>query len=136
MLFPGIVLFVIFVSFLKCVTSSIIRHKRRVWENLESWVFFNFFFNWSEVALQCCMCFCCTGGWIGYMCTHMPSFLSLLPSPHPSRTLRSVCWTAPSTGSVHMYMVVYICQCCSLSSPHWSLMLIHVLLPCLWLSKY
>ena len=38
-----------------------------------------FFLNWSTVALQGCVNFCCTAKWISHMCTYIPSSLDFLP---------------------------------------------------------
>ena len=55
-------------------------HQRNVW-NL--WIFSFFLFYWSIVTLQCHVSFYCPAKWISFKYTYIPSFLSLLPIPHP-----------------------------------------------------
>ena len=78
------------------------------------------------IALQCCISFCCIAIWISHMYTYIPSTLRPLPTPlqsHLSRSsqrtkLSSLCYIAASHQISVLYMVVYICQCYSLSSFH------------------
>ena len=44
-------------------------------------------FNWRIVVLQCCVGFCPTTMWISHQYTCAPSFLNLLPPPHPNPCL-------------------------------------------------
>ena len=88
----------------------------------------NFFLTsyWSIIALQWCVSLCFITKWISYTYTYIPisppSSVSLPPSlSHHSRwsqstKLISLCYVAASHGLSILHLVVYICQCYSLTS--------------------
>ena len=54
---------------------------------------FFFIFNWSIIALLCCVSFCCITTSISYKHTYIPSFLSLPPTqPSPLGHHRAPSW--------------------------------------------
>ena len=91
---------------------------------LYNYIFENFY--WRIIALQYCVDFCHTSTWISHRYTCVLSILNLLPSPtpsHPSRLsqstgLSSLHHTANSHWLSVLYRVMYMFQCCSLTSSH------------------
>ena len=80
-----------------------------------------FFLSWRTIVLQYCVGFCHTTAWISHKDTYVPFLLSLPPTPWPSRlsqgpALSPLCDMTASHWLSVLYMVMYICQCCSLSS--------------------
>ena len=89
------------VRFFFLANSGVEKHQFRV--------FFFTFFNWSTIALQCCVGFCRTRTWISHNYIFILSFLSL-PWPHPgssqSSRLGSLCNTADSYQLSILHMTV------------------------------
>ena len=84
------------------------------------------FLNWRIIALQCCVGLCHTRVWISHNYIHIycaPLSLPPFPPSHPSRSsqsnrLGSLYYTTTSYQLFLVNMVVYICQCYSLSSSY------------------
>ena len=98
---------------------------QRVWVGMLA-VFYFFsliYFNWRIIALQCCVGFCHPSTWISHRYTYVPSLLDLPATFHTSRLsqsprLSSLYYTATSHQLSVLHMVIYICQCYSLSLSH------------------
>ena len=60
--------------------------------NYQFYFFLFLFFNWWEIAVQCCIVFCHTTMQIRHIYIYIPSLLNLPPlsSSHSSRALRSM----------------------------------------------
>ena len=91
-------------------------------------VFFFFFsqflfLNWSIIAWQHFVSFCCTTTWIILMFTYIFSLSSSLPltPSHSSRSSQRQSWAPSAIHSFLLfvsYMVVYVCQYNSLNLPN------------------
>ena len=96
-----------------------------LWIGIRNFFFFKHLY-WSIIALQWCVSFCFITKWISYRYTYIPiyppSCVSHPPSLfHPSRwtqntELISLCYVADSHYLSILHLVVYICQCYSLTS--------------------
>ena len=69
--------------------------------------FFDFFFNWSLIALQCCLSLCCTATWTSCKYTYNPSPLSL-PHPSPPGHRRAAGWALRSTAASHWLAISHM----------------------------
>ena len=75
-------------------------------------LFFALFFNWSIIALQCCLSLCCTTTWISCKYTYIPSPLSL-PDPSPPGHRRVAGWALRSTAAFHWLAISHMVACIS-----------------------
>ena len=72
--------------------------------------FFALFFNWSIIALQCCLGLCCTTTWISCKYTYIPTPLSL-PDPSPPGHRRAAGWALCSTAASHWLAISHMVAC-------------------------
>ena len=82
--------------------------------------FLNLFFNWSVIALQCYVSFCCTTTWISYMYTYILSLLNLPPAlPPPFTSLgyhRTPSWAPGVMQQLPTSHLFYTWQCVYVSA--------------------
>ena len=70
-----------------------------------------FFLNWSMIALQCYVSYCCTRAWISYMYIYIspPSWASLLPHhPNPLGRHRALSWASVLYSSFQYLSVIHM----------------------------
>ena len=77
-------------------------------------VYYESFFSWSIIALQCCVGFCYTMKWVSYMYMKSPPSWTSLPTlSHSSRCHRALNWAPSAEGCCSLavlHIVVYICH--------------------------
>ena len=96
----------IFKRIVKCIPPNANIQARRKMQELQSFFFFQFIFNWGKTALQCCLGFCHTTKQIGHNYTYVPSHLS-----HLSRYHRAPGWAPAVIEQLLPSCLFHIRQC-------------------------
>ena len=83
---------------------------------INSFFFFLTFqcFNWSMIALQCCVAFCCATVWISHKYTYLlPLESPLHPHPSPLGHHRALSWAPCAAQQLLASDPFHMCQCYS-----------------------